>query len=448
MALTSLLFLALFGGTLLLALIRHPMYGLFAYLLAFYGHPSARWWGADLPDLRWSFVAAAVTLIGTLRLERSRNKPSWYRNAPASLLIAFTIWLWLQQFWALSAADHVFLATMYTKYLILFYIIYRIIADERALFLFLLAHVAGCAYYGWLTLGATGSVRVEFIGGPNMDGASAFAAQLTTGLIVAGILLFQTRGIVRILVLVAIPVILNGLILTQSRGGFLGLLGGALAVLYLCPATNRKRVYSVGVLAVVLFFMLAHDAFWERMGTIGAAVEREEMDTSAEGRWELLQAQWKMFTLDPIRGNGHRGTVVLSPLYLEEKYLTQGGRSSHNTLMTVLVEQGIVGTVIYLAIIVWSAVRLKRLKALDRVQLPTSLGFYRAAIGGALVSLFVAGQFADLLRLEVAIWCLVLLVAVTRFAKEAMPSGSDRAEISTGFSTESQDVARNNRTTV
>ena len=42
---TALAFVGSYFVLLLLAFVRHPIYGLFAYLLAFYVHPPSRWWG-------------------------------------------------------------------------------------------------------------------------------------------------------------------------------------------------------------------------------------------------------------------------------------------------------------------------------------------------------------------------------------------------------------------
>ena len=430
MSFTGLVFAALFSCTLIMALIRHPIFGLYAYLLAFYGYPPERWWGEGLPDLRWSLIAAGVTLIGTLRLERNPDQAKWYNNSAAILLIVFTVWLWIQMNWALSPDDHSFFTTLYTKYLVLFYLLYRIVSDEKTVFHFSLAHVVGCAYYGWLAYSTARGGRFENIGGPGVDGASAFAAHMSTGLIFAGVLLFRTRGFVRIMVLLAIPFILNAIILTQSRGGFLGLMAGGLVVLYLWPPEYRKRTYMSATMGVILFFILAHDVFLDRMATIMNAVEREEMDTSAEARWELIDAQWKMFRLRPVLGSGHRGTVILSEQYLDDKWMSsQGGRSSHNTSMTVLVEQGIPGTIIYIVLAAWAAIRLRKLKSWDSRDPPTSLGLHRAAIGGALTSILVAGQFADYIKLEVTIWCIVLLVVISRLTKDAISNESDVATV-------------------
>src|SRR5262245_28767941 len=64
--LTAIAFAGVFALALVLAFVRHPIFGLGAYLLAFFNHPPDRWWGQSLPDLRWSLLAAAVTLVAAL----------------------------------------------------------------------------------------------------------------------------------------------------------------------------------------------------------------------------------------------------------------------------------------------------------------------------------------------------------------------------------------------
>lgn len=420
MSISALVFLAIFTTTVLLALFRHPIFGLYSYLLAFYGYPSGRWWGDDLPDLRWSLTAAAVALVAIWLKPNGHSLPRWYSNAVAYTIIAFSAWLALQSFWALMPSEHNYLVTVYTKYIVLLFMMHRILTNEKMVELFAIAHVAGCAYYGWLAFRTAGAGRFEYIGGPNMDGANAFAVQLSTGLIFAGVLFLKTRGYMRLLSLLSIPFILNAIVLTQSRGGFLGLLAGGLAVLYLCPRNYKKKAYLAGALGVILLSFLAHEVFWDRMETIASAVEQQNMDSSAESRWILIGAQWEMFQLNPVFGSGHRGTVAFSPIFLDEVWLSQGGRSSHNTIMTLLVEQGLIGFGIFFGCCWWAVKRLREVKLMDRDGLPDSLGLLNAAIGGALTCIFVSGQFADLLRLEVIIWCLMLLVIVLRLSRSAL----------------------------
>jgi len=102
MAITGFLFALGFVAMMALALLRHPIWGLYGYIAVFYLHPPSRWWGAFLPDLRWSLVASAVTLIALLRIKEPPGRPSWISTTPARILIAYTVWLWIQGFWALN----------------------------------------------------------------------------------------------------------------------------------------------------------------------------------------------------------------------------------------------------------------------------------------------------------------------------------------------------------
>jgi len=71
LSLTSVLFLAAYFSGCIAALVRHPVYGLITYVLMLYLHPPSRWWGQALPDLRWSLLAAAFTLLGVLMKRKS-----------------------------------------------------------------------------------------------------------------------------------------------------------------------------------------------------------------------------------------------------------------------------------------------------------------------------------------------------------------------------------------
>ena len=48
---------------LLSSFVVHPRWSLITYIAVFYLHPPLRWSGAGLPDMRWSLLAAVVTLI-------------------------------------------------------------------------------------------------------------------------------------------------------------------------------------------------------------------------------------------------------------------------------------------------------------------------------------------------------------------------------------------------
>jgi hypothetical protein len=181
MAVTGFLFTIGFIAMMALALLRHPIWGLYGYIAVFYLHPPSRWWGQFLPDMRWSLVASAVTLIALLRVKDLSGRPSWLSLTPARILIAFTIWLWIQSFWALNPAAHNEATVLFTKYIVLFYLIYRLVQTSEELRRFMLAHIAGCFYLGWIAFTSTVSGRLEGVGGPGIDEANALGMHMGTG---------------------------------------------------------------------------------------------------------------------------------------------------------------------------------------------------------------------------------------------------------------------------
>jgi hypothetical protein len=283
---------------------------------------------------------------------------------------------------------------------------------------FLLVHLAGCAFLGWLAFGIEVSGRLEGVGGPGIDEANAFAMQMATAVAIGAMIALASGGW-RWFAIIVLPFILNGVILSGSRGGFLALLGGGMVLWYLKPKEYRKLFYAFAALGVVLMGILAHDMFWERMGTIEAAADRDESaDTSALSRFALVDAQFRMFKSYP-HGAGHRGTATLSPRYLEERFLSAAAegeerrRSSHNTFMSALAEQGIPGAIFYFWIWGWTLRTMLKLKRDQAFSADTSRRALLASVAAALVIVMVAGVFVDYIKAEVQIWLWALLASLT-----------------------------------
>jgi O-antigen ligase len=175
----------------------------------------------------------------------------------------------------------------------------------------------------------------------------------------------------------------------------------------------------------VLMGILAHDMFWERMGTIEAAAERDEAaDTSALSRFALVDAQFRMFKSYP-HGTGHRGTATLSPRYLDERFLSGGPdesqerrRSSHNTFMTALTEQGIPGAIFYVWVWSWCALTALRLKRNQAFVADPQRAALLASVAAGLVIVLVAGVFVDYIKAEVQIWLSALLASLAALAAQ------------------------------
>lgn len=430
MSITAIGFLALYAIGLVMAFVRHPIYGLFAYLFAFYLHPPSAWWSSLVPDLRWSLVAAIVTLVATVIRSRDAALAKWYSTWPARLLLVYVAWMWLQGSWALHGDTHQEMVVLFSKYIILFYLVYAVCQDEKTIRAFMLAHVAGCFFLGWEAWQANVSGRLDSFGGPGIGDSNTLGMQLSTGLAFAGFLFLGDRGKERWAVFLAIPFILNGIILTGSRGAFAGLLAAGAAAWYLKPRFTRKWFYLAAALGLVLFLRLAHELFWERIESTVAVLtgEQAELDVSAGTRLALLGAQWEM-AKDYPWGAGASGTAVLSPFYVDTENLAETGqRSSHNTFMAVLVNQGIPGAVIFALGVVWVVVTLRRLRRADRQPGNEQVALLHAAVGAALAASFVSGQFTNFLKAEVQIWCLALLAVMSSIVSARQASETAAAE--------------------
>jgi O-Antigen ligase len=435
MSTTAIAFIFVFGALLLAALFRNPRYGLYAYVGTFYLHPVDRWWGSDLPDLRWSLIAAAVTLVATLREPAQDGRPAWTGNAGARLLIALAGWIWIQNLWAFSSDDHWDLSILFTKYVVLVFLIYKLVNDESNIRTFLLVHVLGCFYLGLLVLQAPDSGRLEGVGGPGIDEANALGMHLGTGALAAGVLLVRGSLAQRAFALAALAVLANGVVQTESRGAFLGIAAGGLTMLVLSPPRLRKYWLALGVVGLVVLIRFAPETYWERIATIAETTEQEgPVDQSSATRLELVEAQWAMFLRYPM-GSGHRGTAYLSPRYLSEESLTssrkdpngQRARSSHNTFMTALSEQGIPGALIFASLIIWIARTSFAAKASFQSSEREGLQLYLMVVAGSLGTVVAAGMFTDYLKSEVYIWAIALLAVLDSLRQQASVTAGSRA---------------------
>jgi hypothetical protein len=412
MSLTAAIFLACFATGLGLALFRNPIYGLYTYIAVFYLDAPSRWWGAGLPDLRWAFLTAAVTAVAMLRVKPDPARVPWHKTAPAVFFIAYTVWLWIQSPWALDPEMHRECAIQFTKFIIVYWMVYRLIDTPELSADFLLAHVIGSFYLGLLAYTSNVSGRLDGVGGPGIDDSNTLGMHVATAAIAGAMLIFAKRDWRRIAAIVSVPFILNTVVMTGSRGAFLALFMGGLTIFWLRPRENTRVFYVLAIGAVLGFGYVASDTFWERMGTIQSAARQDEnIDNSAEGRIEQFKAGLAMFRSHPL-GVGHRGFASLSAGYLAPEYLVDGARSSHNTPLTALVEQGIPGAIMYFLLIAWIAKSCVLAGRWARAKKPLLTVSMTAAVCGGLVTAIVGGLFADFLKAEVMVWLLALLASL------------------------------------
>ena len=206
----------------MLALVRHPIYGLVTYIGVFYVHPPSRWWGQGLLfDVRWSLLAAAVTVLALLVRRPTGGCPRLSQRRVLGLLGPSCMdWL-CSHSGLLDPEAHADLLSYYLKFILVIIMICRCIETKEHLRLFLWCHVLGCFYLGWLAFSSYAGGRLDGVGGPGIDEANAAGLQMVTGILVAGSLFLAGNARIRAVLLLVIPIMVNGLVTTISRSGFL-----------------------------------------------------------------------------------------------------------------------------------------------------------------------------------------------------------------------------------
>lgn len=421
MSLSAILFVfgVLLGATL--AFVRHPVFGLVTYVIAYFVSPQSRWWGHGLPTDRWSLITSGILLLAVLLRRQTHDRISTLGCPPIWGLLTFLAWISVQSLWALEPDRQMELIEQFVKYTVLFALIYVCMETPRQLRLFLWAQVIGGCYLGWAIYAEYVGGRFEGTGVPNANDANSGALMLVCISVAAAVMFLAGRWRSRIALLGAIPFLLNALVTTISRTGFVALAAAGLVFNFLSPRRYRRVIRLLSVLAIVLFVLLTNPLYWSRIETIKYAGEEVSGVDTAHSRLVLMGAQWKMFKLYPF-GCGHRCTATLSPRFLEERYLTGPGgsqaRSSHNTFMTLLVEQGIPGATLYVLLMWWSARASIEVWQKYRDQ-DGFLSQLLPGVAAVLAACAIGDLFVDFLKFEIRFWYLAVLMVLLTNSKQS-----------------------------
>jgi len=197
------------------------------------------------------------------------------------------------------------------------------------------------------------------------------------------------------------------IILSQSRGGFVGLIA---AFMYCWLRTKRKIFtgFLIGVLAVFAI-LVAPSSYWNEVRSI--TEEGTEQGTGEE-RIYTWGIAWHMFLDNPVMGVGQGNFPWVFGKY--EKEVTGSdeafhgrsvaGRAAHSIYFTMLPELGIIGTCIFIAMILNMVKDLKTIKTRTSHQkspVPNvNYSYYYSlalALEGALVAYLVSGAFISIL---------------------------------------------------
>ena len=206
------------------------------------------------------------------------------------------------------------------------------------------------------------------------------------------------------------------ILLTQSRGAFLGLISSIGLAAAWSVLKGRSRI-SIVFAAVVSIGILMPSSLWDRLGGIGRLTSTETIATadtegSAGERWKIQKVAWKIFSDHPLLGVGLGAYPYVNGIYSPEL----GRRDTHNTYLNLAAEVGLPGLLGWIAFFVPVLLRARRMRLaarsgeilMQQVWLERALlGFMVAALFGTYAALTVPALMLGVL------WCSTDLMSQT-----------------------------------
>jgi len=413
---TSLLFLLTYIAGLISSLIINGAWSFYVYQIVYFSNPLSRWWGTQIPDLPYSFVT--VLFMGICWLYASfvlGVKNAVFKVPITKWLVIITLLYCVVQFYAIAKDYHWIAVVDYIKLVAVLFLAYNLIDTPKKLEIAIWMYLIGCTYIGWeaYSVGRNADGRVEGIGTVDSPDANGFAAAIAPA--VCFVLYFIAIAPMRYKILAAIMGvwIVNGLVLINSRGAFLGVVAGCgLLLFYLLFSVSQSTKQRLLALCIVLgglggALYLTDDVFWERMNTL---TELEDESKSGSHRYRMWLSAIDLAE-DYPGGVGARGFQTLSPIYVDPSLFSRGQtqKAVHSSWFQVLSELGWLGFFCFLLMIFscFKTVRRTRVVLASRDDMKPY--FLIVAVEGAFITYLVSGTFIDQARAQILYWMILFI---------------------------------------
>jgi O-antigen ligase len=320
---------------------------------------------SGLPGLSGAPSAVAlIVLIAWLAAVRTNGRDvramSLAHRGMLVTIVLFLGWVALSTTWATNPADALSDVQKWLIAALTFVVVTTTVRSPRGSALLaggfiagaLAAVVAGLALTGLhpavSAINSAADVRLSTgATDPNYLAATIVAALALSG----GLAVWRREPWVRLLLAGAAPVLLYGLIATQSRGG---LIAGATAVVMgvvLLP-TQRRRILAalIPILALMALFFSLNPEAYKRI---------TQPDGGGTGRTELWRIAWRIAEDHPIVGIGVNNFVAREQGYVlrvgslryAQELVIDNPKVVHNMYLQMLAETGIVGLALFLAMV-------------------------------------------------------------------------------------------------
>jgi len=339
-----------------LSFTRSAIYGLYAYLwFAYIRAQDITRWVSWLPALRLSFALAVSVILSAL----IQGEKLFYPHRLSFLILV--LWLCFLVSTVFSSVSAVSWDTFWemTKVFIMGSLIAGLSINRERFHRICLVITICLAFYG-VKVGIFSLRGGQIQEGPGgiMQDNNTFAMVLVMTIPFMYYLGHTFKGWMKRGFHYSIPLVMWGVVGTNSRGGFLALV--SLLIIMVLYTGGRLRWFAIGIFLFAIFsWQFLPDSYKERIGTIhqtkqavdsAPTLEEAEGDASALGRIHFWKVAWVMAQENPILGTG-LGTYISR---YNDYDFSNGffGRSKavHNSYMEMLSNNGFPAFGIYITL--------------------------------------------------------------------------------------------------
>jgi O-antigen ligase len=313
------------------------------------------------------------------------------------------------------------LTDTYLKTVIVFILMVNLIDTRQRLFsLWKLVVICGAA----LGMGAIRSymkgeftaqgLRIEGLVGGMFENPNDLATALDLLLPFAVALTLVSKGIGRLIYLLCSTILAVGVLVTLSRGGFLGLIAsGAVLLWKLGRGRRAMTILTTGLICGVLFAVMP-GGYGARIATIFN--NDQDQTGSAQLRRELMERAASIAINRPVVGVGMGNFHIYS---IREK-------EAHNAYLEIAAELGVMGLTAYLIVILAPLRSLRRIERQTmgmRSKSEREMYWLSASVQAAFIAYMICSFFASIQYLWYLYYTAAYAVALRQIhAAEEMES--------------------------
>jgi O-antigen ligase len=339
----------------------------------------------------WVWAAALLVVVAVVLVRRRPARPGPLELAYLGGLAGLFVWTLISAWWSLDPTGSILDAQRLLLYLATAAALVLVAGrgSREAMLLGTLAGVAAICLAG-LVDGAVGDDPVgAFTADPGSEDrlsepvgyANALALIAAMGVLIALGLALRAAQALRLAYLAAVPLFVVTLYLTYSRGGWLALAVGLLAMLALrLPSLDRRLgiPLAVGIVVAVAAAGTAVARSFDRPTVTPSAGAGRLTTLSGSNRAEYWRVAWQDVEDHPALGSG---AGSWGRFWLRERPVTQPARDAHSLFLETLAELGPLG--LALLLVAFAAPVAAAVRTRSDALTPAALGPFAAYVAHA-----------------------------------------------------------------